>query len=119
VPAVELRACQSDREALQQAAAWLKEHGSCQTVEVWRDGEVVATTPDLITLLDVDSGATVQTELVRYGLRTAVLGIPADPAWHTPEGIALFGPGRFGYDVPFHPVPVKARSEASGNGSDK
>ena len=85
----------------------------------WRDGEVVATTPDLITLLDVDSGATVQTELVRYGLRTAVLGIPADPAWHTPEGIALFGPGRFGYDVPFHPVPVKARSEASGNGSDK
>ena len=41
VPAVELRACQSDREALQQAAAWLKEHGSCQTVEVWRDGEVV------------------------------------------------------------------------------
>jgi uncharacterized protein len=72
----------------------------------WRDGEVIATTPDLITLLDIDSGATVQTELVRYGLRAAVLGIPADSAWHTPAGIALFGPGGFGYDVPFHPVPL-------------
>jgi uncharacterized protein len=79
----------------------------------WNDGEVVATTPDLITLVDLDSGATVQTELVRYGLRTAVLGIPADAAWHTPAGIALFGPGRWGYDVPFHPVPVRA--EASAN----
>jgi DUF917 family protein len=72
----------------------------------WRDGEVVATTPDLITLLDIDSGATVQTELVRYGLRTIVLGIPADPVWHTAAGVALFGPGRFGYDVPFKAVPA-------------
>ena len=80
---------------------------------MWRDKEVIATTPDLITLVDIDSGATVQTELVRYGLRTTVLGIPADPAWHTPAGVALFGPGRWGYDVPFHPVPVRARAKAA------
>lgn len=41
VPAVEVRACSDDGEALRQAAGWLADHSSCQTVEVWRDGELI------------------------------------------------------------------------------
>ncbi|MEM7112450.1 MAG: DUF917 domain-containing protein [Chloroflexota bacterium] len=66
-----------------------------------RDGQPVAITPDLITMLDADSGAPITTEALRYGLRTAVLGLPCDPCWRTPAGLALVGPAYFGYDTPY------------------
>ncbi|WP_320778480.1 DUF917 domain-containing protein [Streptomyces sp. CRN 30] len=69
-----------------------------------RDGEVVVSVPDLICVLDTDSGEPVTTETLRYGLRVSVLGVPCDPRWRTPEGLALAGPGYFGYEhayVPF------------------
>jgi DUF917 family protein len=69
-----------------------------------RDGEVVVSVPDLICVLDSDSGEPVTTETLRYGLRVTVLGVPCDPRWRTPEGLALAGPGYFGYThtyVPF------------------
>jgi DUF917 family protein len=40
----------------------------------------------------------------------SVIGIPCDPKWRTPEGIALAGPRHFGYDVDF--VPVEQRYTA-------
>ncbi|MEA2527977.1 MAG: uncharacterized protein QOF73_5204, partial [Thermomicrobiales bacterium] len=36
--------------------------------------------------------------------RVVVLGIPCDPRWRTPEGLALVGPGYFGYDATYVPV---------------
>ncbi len=64
-----------------------------------RNGETYLTTPDLITLLDQDTGQPVPAEQLRYGLRVTAIGIPSDPKWHTPGGLALVGPGYFGYDV--------------------
>ncbi|MDF1524228.1 MAG: DUF917 domain-containing protein, partial [Trueperaceae bacterium] len=40
---------------------------------------VLATTPDLITILDADSGEPITTESLRFGFRVTVLGIPCDP----------------------------------------
>jgi len=40
----------------------------------------------------------VTTEALRFGHRVSVLGAPADPRWHSPEGIELVGPRYFGYD---------------------
>ena len=65
------------------------------------DGRAVATTPDLIALLDVETGEPVTTELLRYGLRVTLVVFPCDPQWRTPEGIALAGPRYFGYDVDY------------------
>ena len=62
------------------------------------DGEVRASVPDLICTLDRESGEAVTTEGLRYGQRVSVIAAPADPRWHTPEGIALAGPRYFGYD---------------------
>jgi DUF917 family protein len=36
-----------------------------------------------------------------------VIGIPCDPKWRTPAGLALAGPGHWGYEVPY--VPVEER----------
>ncbi|MFE3450062.1 DUF917 domain-containing protein [Nonomuraea sp. NPDC059194] len=63
------------------------------------DGVPVATTPNLICVLDQQTGDPVTTEALRYGHRVAVLAAPCDPRWLTPEGLALAGPRYFGYDL--------------------
>lgn len=69
-----------------------------------RDGEVVATVPDLIMVLVADSGEPVPAEDIRYGYRVAVIGMPCDSRWRSEAGLALAGPRQFGYDHDFRPV---------------
>lgn len=66
---------------------------------VERDGRVVATTPDLIIVLDTDTGEPVTTEALRYGQRVSVLVAPCDDRWHSQEGLRLVGPRYFNYDM--------------------
>jgi DUF917 family protein len=68
-----------------------------------RDGEILVTTPELITLLEADSGNPVTADSLKYGLRLVALAFPCNPQWRTPEGIALVGPRYFGYDVDYKP----------------
>jgi DUF917 family protein len=68
------------------------------------NGEVMVSVPDLIAILDTERGEPITTENLRYGFRVTVIGIPCDPKWRTPAGLALAGPGHWGYDVPFIPV---------------
>jgi DUF917 family protein len=70
---------------------------------------VLCTTPDLIVMLDAETGQPVTTEALRYGFRVALLGLPCDRRWRTPEGLALVGPGYFGYDIEYRPVEEIAR----------
>jgi DUF917 family protein len=72
-----------------------------------RDGEVVVSVPDLITLLDAETGEPITTEAMRYGLRAVVVGIPCAAPWRTPEGLELVGPKYFGYNIEY--VPVEER----------
>lgn len=64
------------------------------------DGEVVVTTPDLIIVLEHDTGLPITTEALRYGQRVRVIATPADERWHGKEALALAGPAYFGYDTP-------------------
>jgi DUF917 family protein len=70
-----------------------------------RDGEIVASVPDLITVLDAESGTAITTETLRYGARVAVLGIACHPLWRTEAGLALGGPVHWGYDHEYMPLP--------------
>ncbi|MCB0185835.1 MAG: DUF917 domain-containing protein, partial [Caldilineaceae bacterium] len=65
---------------------------------------VVATVPDLICIVTEDEGQSVATELLRYGTRVAVLGVPAAPQLKTTEALSVVGPRSFGYDVEFVPL---------------
>ena len=69
------------------------------------NGEVLCTVPDLITLLTLDDGEPIGTESLRYGLRVAVLALPAPKELKTPEALAVVGPRAFGYDVDFKALP--------------
>ena len=55
----------------------------------------LATTPDLITVLD-QHGAAVGTHELRYGLRVSVISMPCHPLWKTPTGLKAADPTSFG-----------------------
>lgn len=78
-----------------------------------RDDVVLATTPDLITLLDVDTGDPITTESLRFGLRVAALGIPCTPQWRSSGGIELVGPRYFGYDLDYRPLEDRMSATAA------
>lgn len=70
-----------------------------------RSGEkVLATVPDLITVVDQDTCFPITTESLKYGLRVNVIGMPCHKKWRTRVGIALAGPNHFGYEVPYEPL---------------
>ena len=68
------------------------------------DGETKAIVPDLISILDRESGEPITTEAVRYGQRVKVIGVSAAPIMRTPEALAVFGPRMFGFDEDFTPI---------------
>jgi len=69
------------------------------------NGQVLCTVPDLITLVSLDDGEAIGTESLRYGLRVAVLAMPAPKELKTAQALAVVGPRAFGYDVDFAPLP--------------
>lgn len=77
-----------------------------------RDGHVLATSPDLIIVLEEETGAPVTTEDLRYGFRSVVIAAPCDPRWRTDAGLELVGPRYFGYEVDY--VPVEQRIATAG-----
>jgi DUF917 family protein len=72
------------------------------------DGEVVTIVPDLICMVDSDRGLPVTTEVVRYGTRATVLGIPAPSQLTTEAALRFVGPRAFGYDLPYTPLAEMA-----------
>jgi len=69
-----------------------------------RNGRVEVSVPDLVVILDVDTGHAITTEVLRYGQRVAVLALPCHPLLRTPEALAVVGPQAFGLDVNFQPL---------------
>ncbi|XP_038073477.1 uncharacterized protein LOC119741694 [Patiria miniata] len=65
--------------------------------------EVVATTPDLISIVDADLGHPISTEELRYGLRVAVLVLASPPLLRSQRALSVVGPRAFGYDLEFTP----------------
>lgn len=73
-----------------------------------RSGDtILAAVPDLISLMEEESGQPLTTEGMRYGLRVRVVGIPCSPIWWRPEALSLVEPRAFGYDI--DPIRLEAR----------
>ena len=68
------------------------------------DGKPCAMVPDLITVLDRESGNPITTETLRYGQRVVIIGMPCDPIWRTERGLKHVGPRYFKYDIPYTPI---------------
>jgi hypothetical protein len=57
----------------------------------------LACVPNLICSLETSSGCAVATEELRYGLRLALLALPAHELLRTPQALQVVGPAAFGY----------------------
>jgi len=69
-----------------------------------KEGTVVASVPDLICMVDLESGEAITTEVLRFGLRVAVIGLPCHPLLRTPQALAVIGPRAFGYEIDYRPL---------------
>jgi DUF917 family protein len=67
-------------------------------------GRVLASVPDLITVLDSATGDAISTERIRYGQRVVVIAFACNPIWRTERGIEATGPRAFDYDFDYVPV---------------
>ena len=76
------------------------------------DGELRAVAPDIITLLDEQTGEAIHTERLKYGQRVVAIAIPCPPVWRTEAGLRTAGPGAFGFDVDY--VPVEELNPGTG-----
>lgn len=68
------------------------------------NSNVLCVTPDLIAVLDSETGEPITTEGLKYGARCIVIGIPCDDKWRTDIGIQTCGPTYFGYDIKYQEV---------------
>ena len=68
------------------------------------DKIIVATVPDIISILDEDTGHAITTEELKFGQRVSVICIPCNPMWRRESNLEVAGPKAFGYK--FSHVPV-------------
>jgi DUF917 family protein len=71
------------------------------------DGNIIATVPDLISILDTESAQAITTEGLRYGFRVTVIGIPTPEIMRTPEAIKVWGPRYFNLDTDYVPLELR------------
>lgn len=74
------------------------------------NGSTRALVPDLISVLDSETGEPITTEGLRYGQRVVVFAISTPATMRTPEALRIFGPQAFGLAEEF--VPVEQRDPA-------
>jgi len=72
-----------------------------------RNGKVVATCPDLISVIDLQTHDGLNNPDFVQGQRVAVLGFRCDPIWRSEAGLKVFSPAYFGYDIDY--VPIEER----------
>jgi len=74
-----------------------------------REGETALTmVPDLICIVDSETGRAIGTEELRYGLRIDILSVPAPVLLRSEIALASVGPRAFGYDFDFVPTGISA-----------
>ncbi len=70
------------------------------------NGQVRATVPDLITVLDSETGEHIGADRLRYGQRVTVMVVKAPDIWRTERGLSLLGPRAYDIDCDYVPVEL-------------
>ncbi len=67
-------------------------------------GTVLAAVPDLLCIVDKDTGAPITTGSLRYGQRIKVIGVPAPKLLKSDAALTVIGPEAFGYEFEYQPL---------------
>ena len=66
--------------------------------------KVVASVPDLITMVDHETSSPINSERVHYGQRVTVFGIGCPPHYRTERALKVVEPRAFGFDFDYVPI---------------
>ena len=91
-------------EAFDEAATPLTINIKNEYLLARRGGEIVASVPDLITIVDYESSEPINAERLRYGRRVAVFAVGCPELYRTPAALAVVAPRCFGFDVDYVPL---------------
>lgn len=70
-----------------------------ENMVAWKDGEVVLTCPDLICVVDAETGYPITNPNCNPGNNITVLGFKAHDFWKTEKGLSILNPKFFGFDM--------------------
>jgi DUF917 family protein len=70
----------------------------------WNNDKVVATSPDMITVVSSKDGEPITNPKLKVGDEVAVLGIKARSMFRTEKGVGILGPRYFGFDFDYVPI---------------
>ncbi|MCL4162377.1 UNVERIFIED_CONTAM: hypothetical protein GTU68_045347 [Idotea baltica] len=73
-------------------------HIQNENLVFYQNNEMRCCVPDLILVLDVDTGEAITTEMLRFGQRVAVVALPCHQLLRSPEALKVVGPEAFGLD---------------------
>lgn len=73
------------------------------------NGQLLATVPDLICLVDTETFQPVTTDALKYGKRVLMIAMPCHPLWRTEAGLKLVGPRYFGVDTDYIPFEERVK----------
>ncbi|RDD44862.1 Hydantoin utilization protein A [Trichoplax sp. H2] len=78
-----------------------------RSISAGNKAQILACVPDLISIVDSDTGEPITTDNIKYGLRVSVMAIPCASLLRKPEALKVVGPQAFGYDqsVQYQPMP--------------
>jgi DUF917 family protein len=71
---------------------------------VWKDGKPFVTSPDIVALVELESGEPKTNTALSAGDRMAVVGMKGLDLFRTPAGLKALGPGHFGFDIDYVPI---------------
>lgn len=69
-----------------------------------RSEKIIASVPDLISIVDATTGQAISTGQVEFGQRIAVIAIPAPDPLRTAQCLEILGPESFGYEHSYQPI---------------
>ena len=68
------------------------------------DGQVLASVPDLITVLDYETAQPINAERLRFGQRVSVAAVGCPGHYRSDKALAVVAPRAFGFDLDYAPV---------------
>ncbi|MEL7538119.1 MAG: DUF917 domain-containing protein [Pseudomonadota bacterium] len=100
-------------EAFDRAAEPLTVHVKNEYLVASIGDTVLASVPDLITILDFETATPINAERLRYGQRVTVYGVGCPAYFRQPHALAVVEPRCFGFDFDFVPIAELADRHVS------
>jgi DUF917 family protein len=71
---------------------------------MWFDDKVLATSPDIIEVIDAKTGEPITNTDLKEGMKVSVVGLKGREQFRTPKGLEVLGPRHFGFDIEYMPI---------------